>query len=70
MKDMDGTGLENEAERETLFKSLGGIEYPEALDPYLEYFNREAKSNGWPMAVIKAYCLGMINGKKEIRRET
>ena len=61
-------GLENVAEIEALFKSLGGIEYPEELDPYLEYFNREAKQNGWPIAVIKAYCLGVINGRKEINR--
>lgn len=65
MEDMDRTGLKDEAEREALFKSLGGVEYPEELDPYLKYFDREAKQNGWPIAVIKAYCLGFINGKRD-----
>ena len=63
MKSKGETELEGEARIETV-KMIGIQKYPEELEEYSEFINADVQEYGWQVAVMKAYCFGVINGKR------
>jgi hypothetical protein len=62
------TGLEDVAASD-MAKLLGRQKYPSELDRYLDIINEESKLLGWPVVVIKAYCFGVMVGKRHERNK-
>jgi hypothetical protein len=67
MKQIEETGLDYFTEMEAIEKILKKQRYPAEAENYLEMIEKGSVQYGWRWVAVKAFCLGVIYGKREER---